>query len=79
MVVAGKPKLGLIISIISGVTNMILDFLLIYVIKLGVAGAAIATVISQIVGAIIPIIYIGESFSQSAQKHNMIVHTCFED
>lgn len=69
MVVAEKPKFGLIISIISGVTNMILDFLLIYVIKLGVAGAAIATVISQIVGAIIPIIYF-------SKKNDSVLKLC---
>lgn len=57
MVVAEKPKFGLIISVISGVTNMVLDFLFIYIFKFGVAGAAIATVASQIVGAAIPLIY----------------------
>ncbi len=57
MVVAEKPKFGLIISIISGIINMFLDFLLIYVFKLRVAGAAIATVTSQTVGALIPLIY----------------------
>ena len=57
MVVAEKPKFGLGISIAAGVTNIVLDFLLIYVFKLGVAGAAIATVISQVVGAIIPLVY----------------------
>lgn len=57
LVAAEKPGFGLIISIISGVTNMILDFLFIYVFKWGVAGAAIATIISQLVGAIIPMVY----------------------
>ncbi len=57
LIVAEKPTFGLIISIISGVTNMILDFLLIYVLKMGVFGAALATGISQVVGVIIPIIY----------------------
>lgn len=57
MVVAEKPKFGLIISIISGVTNIVLDFILIYLFKWGVAGAAIATISSQFVGAIIPMIY----------------------
>ncbi len=57
LVVAEKPGFGLTISIISGLTNMILDFLLIYVFKWGVAGAAVATITSQIVGAIIPLIY----------------------
>ena len=57
MVVAEKPRFGLMISIAAGITNMVLDFLLIYVFRLGVAGAAMATVTSQIVGAIIPLVY----------------------
>lgn len=57
MVVAEKPRFGLMISIAAGLTNMLLDFLLIYVFRIGVAGAAIATITSQIVGAIIPLVY----------------------
>lgn len=57
MVVAEKPNFGLGISIISGLTNMILDFLFIYVFRWGVAGAAVATIASQFVGAIIPMVY----------------------
>lgn len=57
MVVAEKPRFGLIITIIAGVTNMVLDFFFIYVFKMGVLGAGLATIISQIVGAIIPLIY----------------------
>lgn len=57
MVVAEKPNLGLIISVIAGVVNIIFDYLLISVLKLGVSGAAIATIISQFVGATIPMLY----------------------
>lgn len=57
LVVAEKPKMGLIISIAAGVTNMILDFLFVYILKMGVLGAALATAISQIVGGIIPLVY----------------------
>ncbi len=57
LIVAEKPQLGLIISIISGVINMLLDFLLIYVFQLGVLGAALATAISQIIGVMVPFIY----------------------
>lgn len=57
LVVAEKPTMGLIISIIAGVTNMVLDFLFIYVFKMGVFGAAFATGISQLVGGIVPFIY----------------------
>lgn len=57
LVVAEKPRMGLIISIITGVCNMILDFLFIYVLKMGVFGAAAATGISQMVGGIVPLVY----------------------
>ena len=57
LVAAEKPGFGLIISIIAGLTNMVLDFLFIYVLHWKVAGAATATIISQFVGAIIPMIY----------------------
>ncbi len=67
MVVAEKPRLGLIISIISGVTNMVLDFLFIYIFRFGVAGAAFATGISQVVGAIVPIIYFIRQNNSSLQ------------
>lgn len=56
-VVAEKPTMGLMVSIISGVTNMVLDFLFIYVFGMGVFGAAFATSISQVVGATIPLVY----------------------
>lgn len=56
-VVAERPKMGLIISIIVGVTNIILDALFIYVWKMGVFGAALATEISQTIGGLISVIY----------------------
>ena len=57
LVVAEMPTFGLVISVCAGITNMILDFLLIYVFKGGVIGAALATTISQILGGIIPLVY----------------------
>ena len=57
IIVAEKPTLGLIITIIAGITNMLLDFLFMYVLKIGVFGAALATGISQIIGGIIPFVY----------------------
>lgn len=55
--VAEKPKLGLIFTAGAGVTNIILDALFIAVFQWGIAGAAVATVISQVVGGIAPLIY----------------------
>lgn len=54
---AGKPKLGLYVTVAAGVTNMILDALFCAVFSWGVAGAAAATAVSQLIGGIVPVIY----------------------
>ena len=54
---AEKPKLGLYITVAAGVSNAVFDALFIVVFKWGIAGAAIATAVSEIVGGLIPIIY----------------------
>lgn len=56
-VTAEKPKLGLYVTILAGVTNMVLDALFIVVFKWGLVGAAVATVCGQIVGGGVPLIY----------------------
>ena len=56
-ITAEKPSLSLKISIIAGVTNVVLDFLFIVIFHWGIASAAMATGIGQIVGGFIPIIY----------------------
>ncbi|MBP1534003.1 MAG: MATE family efflux transporter, partial [Ruminococcus sp.] len=56
-VTAEKPKLGLTVTVASGVTNMVLDLLLVGVLKLGLTGAALATAISQLIGGFVPLIY----------------------
>lgn len=56
-IVAEKPKLGLYVTVGAGVTNMFLDWLLVGVLKLGLAGAAYATVIGIAAGGFIPLLY----------------------
>ncbi|MGN0317675.1 MAG: MATE family efflux transporter [Lachnospira sp.] len=56
---AGKPTLGLYVTIAAGLTNMILDALFVAVFHWGLEGAAAATAISQCVGGVIPLIYFG--------------------
>ncbi len=57
LIVAEKPTFGLVMSIVAGVSNMILDFLFMYVFKMGILGAAVATGMSQLLGSIVPIIF----------------------
>ncbi|MBP3458187.1 MAG: MATE family efflux transporter [Lachnospiraceae bacterium] len=56
-VTAEKPQLGLAVTVAAGISNIILDFVFIAVFKWGLAGAAIATSISQMIGGIFPFLY----------------------
>ena len=56
-ITAEKPKLGLYVTIAAGVTNMLLDGLLVGVLRLGLPGAAYATVASEMVGGLVPLFY----------------------
>ncbi len=57
LIAAEKPKLGLLATVLAGIANMALDAIFIIVFKWGVAGASIATGLSQCVGGIFPLIY----------------------
>lgn len=56
-VTAEKPQLGLKVTIAAGLTNIVLDYLFIAVFRWGIAGAAVATAISETVGGLFPILY----------------------
>ena len=56
-IAAEKPKLGLKVTVAAGLTNMVLDALFTAEFKWGVAGAAIATGLSQCVGGVLPLVY----------------------
>lgn len=57
LVTAERPKLGLVVIVAAGCTNMLLDFLFIAVFQMGVVGAALATGLSQTVGGLLPLIF----------------------
>lgn len=63
-VTAGKPNLGLALTIAGGIANMILDYLLMGPGNMGVMGAALATGMGQTIPSIVGVIY----FSLSARK-----------
>lgn len=56
-VTAGKPKLGFFVTVGAGIANMVLDFILVGVCGYGLAGAGVATVVSEFFGGVIPIFY----------------------
>ncbi len=66
-IVAEKPKLGLIITVAAGFTNIILDALLVAVFPLGIVGAALATAVNQFVGGFVPVLYFARKNSSALQ------------
>lgn len=70
LIAAEKPKLGLLATVLAGVTNMALDAIFIIVFRWGVAGAAIATGLSQCVGGIFPLIYFSRDNSSLLRLTN---------
>lgn len=73
-VTAGKPNLGLGVTLICGITNMVLDALFMAVFSWGISGAACATAVSQILGGIIPLIY----FSRNNSSMLRLTRTSFD-
>ncbi len=60
---AEKPRLGFGFTVAAGVTNMALDALFVGALRWSVEGAAIATLISQLVGGVLPLAYFARANS----------------
>ena len=71
-ITAEKPQLGLYVTLAAGMTNIILDGVLVGLLPLGLEGAAIATAVSQTVGGLIPLIYF-------SVKNKSILRLCKAD
>lgn len=56
-VAAGKPQLGLKVIVAAGCTNIVLDALFIGGLHFGIAGAAFATMTSEFIGGLLPVVY----------------------
>lgn len=65
-IVAEKPGLSLRMSLISGIANVIFDFLFIVVFHWGLAGAGIATAIGEILGGVLPMFYFSRNRPDAA-------------
>ena len=70
----GAAKISMCALMIGAITNIILDPLFIYTLNIGVAGAAIATAISQIISTVVYFIYI---FSGKSVFHFKIKDCCY--
>lgn len=83
LVTAGKPHLGLALTVIGGLSNILLDYLFIVLMKMGVRGAAIGTIIGYAIPAIVGLIYFivnrkGTLYLVKPRfRRQVLVQTCF--
>lgn len=57
LVTAGKPNIGLALTIFSGISNIIFDYIFIVLLQMGIKGAAFGTGISYMIGFLYPLFY----------------------
>ena len=65
-VTAEKAKLGLYVTILAGIGNVLFDALFFVGCKWGLVGAAIATALNQVIGGVLPLLYF-------AKKNNSLL------
>lgn len=63
-VTAGRPNLGLFLTMIAGILNAVLDYVFIVVCQMGISGAGLATGIGQMVPAVSGLVFF--SFSKGS-------------
>ena len=56
-VTAGRPNLGLFLTMIAGILNAVLDYVFIVVCQMGISGAGLATGIGQMVPAVSGLVF----------------------
>ncbi|MGL4913987.1 MAG: MATE family efflux transporter [Romboutsia sp.] len=80
-ITAGKPNVGLVLTLLGGFANMILDYVFIVPMNLGILGAALATGIGVLIPAVLGAIYFAKKrsalyFVKPKLDINAIVSTC---
>lgn len=70
----GNPKYSMTTMVVGAVLNTVLDPIFIFVFKMGVEGAAIATIISQFINCILNVLYINRFKSIKLNKENVKIN-----
>lgn len=72
---SGAPTYSMISTVVGAVINLILDPILIFVFDLGIQGAAIATIVGQIISAILCTVYFRKPKLIKLNKDSFAVNT----
>lgn len=64
----GSPKYTLLCSVVGVGTNILLDFLFLYPLGMGVEGAALATILGQVLSAVLVVRYLGHMKTGELKK-----------
>lgn len=81
-VTAGRPHLGLTVTILGGISNMVLDYIFIVPLQMGIAGAALATGIGYSIPALFGLLYFTFQrkgalyFVRPAFNGRFLLHSC---
>jgi len=80
-ITAGKPKVGLILTVIGGVFNMLLDYIFIVPMDMGILGAALATGMGNLIPSILGTLYFAKNketlyFVKPKFDLDMLIKTC---
>ena len=70
----GSPKFAMLSTVAGAITNLILDPVFIYIFRWGMMGAAVATVIGQIVTVILAIYYLCDMKIVKLEKQNFVLN-----
>lgn len=66
LIVAEKPKLGLLVTVLAGCTNMVLDYVFMGIFHMGIDGAGLATGLTQTLGCLVPLFWFMSKRNKSA-------------
>lgn len=72
---SGAPTYSMISTLIGAIINLVLDPILIFVFDLGIQGAAIATIIGQIISACVCVIYFRKPKLMKLNKESFVLNT----
>ena len=81
-IAAEKPEMSLKLSLASGLLNVVFDYVFIVLFDWGIAGAAAATAMGEILGGIVPVFYFAREndsrlrFTKTAFYGRILLKTC---